>query len=158
LNPKSKPIRLDEEWFFPGVIAAERAHVTRETMAYWLEMGQTQTGWPLRSVQELETRRLFLAEDSLKELEERFDSVDTGRPVGAIKINKTWRDDGESYYVPIAAARKEVGVTQSTLFRWATLPELQETYQVRAVRDRHNHRLYIPSQWIRDRISQSRGE
>jgi hypothetical protein len=154
----TKPIRLGEEWFFPVVIAAERAQMERQTMLGWLERGQTQAGWPVRSIQELETRRFFLAEKSLKEIEERFDSVDTGLPVGAIKIKKTWEDDGKPYYVPIDAASQATGVSRPTLFRWATFPELQPIHQVMAVRDRLNHRLYIPSQWIRDRVSQTRGK
>jgi hypothetical protein len=130
--------------------AAVRAHVEYGTMARWLLNGQTTNGVPLRSMQDLEQRRWFIAEESLKMLAERFKSLDTGLPVGPIKISRMFDDRSEELsYLPIAVASNYVKVPRTTLSRWLDDPDLRKHYRMAAVRDPLNDRLYISSRWVR---------
>lgn len=102
-------------------------------------------------MQDLEHRRLFVAEESLKMLAERFQSLDTGLSVGPIKISTKVDDSSaELSYVPLATASRSVGVPRLRLFRWVTDESLRKQYGIAAIRDPLNDRLYVSSRWIRD--------
>jgi hypothetical protein len=143
------PIEINSEWFIPCRMAAHRAHVVDGTMRGWLENGRTPSGMPLRSVQSIQDghRLLFVAESSVKLLEERFESLDTGQSVGPININTKLNDqkDNPNDYVPSRIACRAIGVSQPTLFRWLTDRDARKAYRLQGVRDPLNDRLYVSS-------------
>lgn len=94
--------------------------------------------------------QLFIAEESLRLLAARFQSLDTGLSVGPVKI-RTRIDDGlkELSYVPIATVRKYFGLAHPTFYNQVTDPVFRKNYSIDALRDPLNGRLYISSKSIR---------
>ena len=142
-----QPASFENEWSYRDQLrmvhpmpdgSTQRAHVVDGTMRGWLENGRTPSGMPLRSVQSIQdgNRLLFVAESSVKLLEERFESLDTGQSVGPININTKLNDqkDNPNDYVPSRIACRAIGVSQPTLFRWLTDRDARKAYRLQGVR------------------------
>jgi hypothetical protein len=112
--------------YFPVSLAAEIAQVPRTTLVDWIKAKKTFAGRSLQIYNSPTARKLFLSEESVERLVNRFvkwsaEEKKPAGPAGPVKIAKTIAiKQDQSGYIGLAKAAKAIGADYHTLWLWAT--------------------------------------
>jgi hypothetical protein len=96
-------------------LAAEHAQVPRTTLLNWIKAKKVFQGRELQTYNSATAHKLFLSEESVDRVANRFIRWPSQEPAGAVHIGETKDQTG---YIGIAKAARSIGVDHHTMWLW----------------------------------------
>jgi hypothetical protein len=103
--------------FFPISMAANLGQVPRTTLLDWIKAEEKFQGELLETYNSSTTRRLYLTEESVRRLANRFVRWGSNEPAGRVTLGKGVDGTG---YIRLQEAARAVGVDHHTMWLWVT--------------------------------------
>jgi hypothetical protein len=102
--------------YFPISLAAQESHVPRTTLVDWIKAKTKFNGQPLKIYNSPTAKKLYLSEESLERIANRFLKWPSHEPAGAVTVGETKDKSG---YIGISKAARSVGVDHHTMWLWS---------------------------------------
>jgi hypothetical protein len=103
--------------YFPIPLAAEYGRVPRTTLLDWVKAKVKVNGRALRTYYSSTAHKMFLSEESVQQVAQRFVRVPSGEPAGLITFGES---DDQSGYIRLPDAARKIGIDHHTLWCWVT--------------------------------------
>lgn len=134
--------------YLPVSLAADIAQVPRTTLIDWIKAEKKFAGRLLQTYNSPTVHKLFLSEESVQRLANRFVKwvkEKPAGPAGAVKIAKTFaRAQDQMAYIGLAKAAKAIGADYHTLWLWATQgKEAPANTSLDVIQDSASEQFYI---------------
>jgi hypothetical protein len=110
-------ITKPEGRYFPISLAADVAHVPRTTLVDWIKAKSKFEGRPLKTYNSPTAKKLYLAEESIQRVANRFIRWPSKEPAGPVTVGETKDKSG---YIGISKAAQMIGVDHHTMWLWTT--------------------------------------
>jgi hypothetical protein len=101
--------------YLPVSLAAQQANVARTTLVDWIKAKAKFQGRALQTYHSPTMRKLYLSEESVQRVANRFVKWPSNEPAGPVALGET-RD--KSGYIGIAKAARSIGVDHHTMWLW----------------------------------------
>lgn len=113
-------ITKDGVRLIPLPLAAWQAHATEPTIRTWIEKRVKFGGRALKTYISPTTKGLYVTEDSVQRMAERFVKWPSGEPAGPIVLGEA---DNQRGFLGMPDAARIVGVSPRTMWLWCSQPE-----------------------------------
>ena len=123
--------------YLPLAVAAQHAHVSRQTLNNWINAKVEFQGRPLDAYYSSSFGRWLLAEESIKRISNRFVFWPSGKPAHGVRAD----DDGN--YLSISQTARTLGVTPQTIHNWITNETVPQGAQLRVVKCTASGMFYV---------------
>jgi hypothetical protein len=110
-------ITKDGVRYYPVSLAAQVVQAPRQTLLNWIKNNMLFDGEPLQTYDSPTAGKLFVNEESLKRVSNRFVRWPSNEPAGNVTIGHT---PDQSGFLGMSAAAKIVGVTPRTMWVWVS--------------------------------------
>jgi hypothetical protein len=122
----ARNIVADGVRYMPIQLAACVAQTSDATLRRWIEKAVSFDGKAIASHVSEVTRQLYVSEESVKRLENRFLKWPAKKPAGAVTIGETADKTG---YIPVPDVARLVGVSTVSVWGWANKGEVTTSHQ-----------------------------
>jgi len=126
--------------YFPLSLAAELAQVPRQTLLNWIRNETQFEGRTLTIYNSPSAGKLYLAEESLIRVANRFVRWPSNEPAGLVTIGET---DDQSGYLSTSHAARVVGTSPRTMWLWASQGKAPTDHPLDVVRCTTSNHFYI---------------
>jgi hypothetical protein len=103
--------------YSPLPLAAWLARASEPTVRAWIDKRVKFGGQPLKTLTSSATKGLYLSQDSVDRMANRFVRWPSREPAGAVTLGET---DDQSGYLAMADAARIIGVSSRTMWLWAS--------------------------------------
>ena len=135
--------------YFPLSLAAEIGQVPRTTLVDWIKTKKF-AGLPLQTYNSPTANKIYLSEESVRRLANRFVKWDAEKkeragPAGPVRIAKAFaKTRDQSGYIGLPKAAKAIGADYHTLWLWATQgKEAPANKSLDVIQDTASEQFYI---------------
>lgn len=126
--------------FVPIYLAAWLAQTTETTLRAWIKQRVKFSGWSLRTYTSPVSLETYVSAPSLAKAAERFVKWPSNKPAGAVILGET---DDSSGYLGLPAAAREIGISNRTMWLWATQGQSPTKQQLDVIRCTTSDHFYI---------------
>ncbi|MFZ0230683.1 MAG: hypothetical protein WAL41_27920 [Mycobacterium sp.] len=102
--------------YIPRPLAAWLAHASETTLSSWIEKGAKFGGRSIKTYTS-QTQTLYVSEESLHRMAQRFVKWPSNKPAGPVSIGETDHNNG---FIGTADAARIIGVSTRTMWLWAS--------------------------------------
>jgi hypothetical protein len=103
--------------YFPLPLAAWLARASEPTVRAWIDKHVKFGGRPLKTLTSPATKGLYLSQDSVERMANRFVKWPSLQPAGAVTLGET---DDQTGYLAMSDASRIIGVSPRTMWLWAS--------------------------------------
>jgi hypothetical protein len=102
--------------YIPLPLAAWLANASEPTLSHWIEKGTKFRGRSIKTYTS-QTQTLYVSEESLHRMTQRFVKWPSNEPAGPVSIGETDHNNG---FIGTADAARIIGVSSRTMWLWAS--------------------------------------
>jgi hypothetical protein len=134
-------VAIGSVFYVPLSVAAVKAQTTEKNLRDWIKRDIFFRGKPIQThTISLTGNKLYISEDSVRDMAERFVKWPSDKPAGLITIGK---DKNKSGFVSMPEAARILGVSPRTMWLWAKMEKAPTTKTLDIVKCTTSDRLYI---------------
>lgn len=131
----------------PLSFAASQAKTHRTTLLHWIKNKTKVGGQPLRSYYFAPLDTYFISEESIQRAANRFIKWPFNEPAGPVTLGET---DDRSGYIGLPNARKILGISNRTMYLWATQGKAPTDKPLDVIKDPISEHFYIREKDVYD--------
>lgn len=133
-------LKKEGKRYFPLPMAASLGQVPKSTLANWINTKMEFQGRPLKSYYSETAKRMYLEDESVQRVANRFVKWPSQEPAGSVLIGETTDGSG---YIGITKAAKIIGVDHHTVWLWIKRENAPTQYPPDVIKCQASEQFYM---------------